>query len=515
MIYWFHFILTTVTLLSGLNDNKVHWPRGKGLGGTSLLNFVVHSKGHPKDYDLWGAMGNDGWSYKDVLPYLKRMENAKVKNQDEEYRGHDGDLHAEDLHFRHKCAEVFLNAAKDNGHEEIDYNGKTPTGISFTQQTTRNGLRCSGERCLLRPIKTRKNLTIRLNSHVTKVLIDSSSKKAYGVEFIKDGKKYVALAKKEVILSGGTVNSAQILMLSGVGPREGLERVGIDVVKELPVGKKVLDHVLFLGLPFTTEEPLFCYDQSKITDPREYVKLFNGEKSYLHISGVEAQLFYKSNVSNDVDDYPDIEIGLLSPFIGSDNGVFKTILNLKDDTYQQYLKASSETVFGLAPVLLHPESHGRIELKSSDPFDHPNIYAGYFTDAKDRDMRTMIAGIVETLKIADHREFRNHGVKLMDLQLPVCKDHIFGSDAYWRCAVQQLSTTTFHPVSSCKMGPSHDPEAVVDSRLRVYGIQNLRVADAGVIPVTISGHTNLPSYLVGEKGAEMITEDWSQRRTEL
>nr|XP_022909263.1 glucose dehydrogenase [FAD, quinone]-like [Onthophagus taurus] len=498
----------------GLRNQQVHWPRGKGLGGSSLLNYMCFSRGAPQDYDNWASLGNPGWSYEDVLPHLKNLENCKIKHQDYDYRGHNGELHVEDSYGRSKAADIFIEAAKSLGYKYLDFNGKEHVGVSYMQSTTINGLRCSGERCFLRKCKERNNLTIRINSHVTKVLIGKAGR-AEGIEFVKNDKKYKAYARKEIILSSGSINSAQTLMLSGIGPKKQLENLNIKVIHDLPVGQKIYDHQSFFGLGFYSESPLNL-DAKVMFDDKNYVNLYkNGESPLHNLGGIEAVVFANTELA-ETKNLSDIEIIYWSTHVGSyeDFGLGRS-LGLSEKIYDKIFRPyRDQHIFSTLILLLHPESYGRMELKSSNPFEHPKLYAGYFSDPNNKDIKVLTAGIRETLKIFSAEPFQKHGVKPIEIPIPGCEQFKFGSDEYWECAIRHLSTTTYHQTTTCKMGPKNDPEAVVDHRLRVYGVDGLRVADASVIPVQITGHTNVPAYVVGEKAASILIEEYSLRNNQ-
>nr|XP_022901080.1 glucose dehydrogenase [FAD, quinone]-like [Onthophagus taurus] len=491
----------------GFKNKRMHWPRGKGIGGSSLLNYMVFSRGAIYDYDRWGSLGNPGWSYKELLPYFKKMERCKIGVKDDEVRGKQGELHVEDSKHRTKGVEIFLEAAKASGYKYVDYNGKEHVGVSYVQSTTKDGLRCSGERCFIRNAKNRDNLTIRTKSHVTKVIIDEN-KKAKGVEFVKNGKTYKVFAKKEVILCAGVINSAHLLMLSGVGLKSELERFGIEVKQDLPVGKKIYDHPAYWGLTFTVNEKLDV-DRAKLFDDETYINLYNKGTGSLHNTGGLEGVVFSTTTATTHKNLSDIEILYWSTHLGSQNDYgLGASMELSPEIYNKiYLPLKNKNILSAFPILMRPESYGRLELRSKDPFKYPKIYGGYFTDPKGVDMKTMIAGIRETIRIFTAEPFQKYDVKVVDTKIPGCEEFLYDTDQYWECAVRHLTSTLYHHTTTCKMGPKNDPEAVVDHRLRVYGIENLRVADTSVIPVQITGHTNVPAYLVGEKAAALIIED--------
>nr|CAH7718557.1 unnamed protein product [Callosobruchus chinensis] len=244
------------------------------------------TRGNKMDYDNWAAMGNPGWSYKDLLPYFLKMEDANVAVNDSEYRAKGGPLAVSDVRFKTELGNAFVAAAQQAGFPYVDYNGKQQMGVSYMQGTLRNGLRSDAENSYLRPVRHRKNLKIRTEAHVTKILIRPGSKEAYGVEYRKNGRMYHVIVKKEVILSAGGLNSPQILMLSGVGPRDQLEEFGIPVIKNLPVGTIMYDHVTFLGAAFLINEPVGLEVLKYALDPQTYVDFMLHRKGPLTSFGM-------------------------------------------------------------------------------------------------------------------------------------------------------------------------------------------------------------------------------------
>lgn len=488
------------------------WPRGRALGGTTVINYMIHVRGNKVDYDEWAKNGNPGWSYDEVLPYFKKSEDFIVEKQDPGYHNRGGYLRVEDVSFRSKAAHAFIKAGNEMGYKYVDYNGKEQLGISFVHGTTINGKRHSAEAAFLRPIKHRKNLRILTKARVTKVLIDKRTKKAYGVEYSWNKQYRKAIAGKEVILSAGAFNSPQLLMLSGIGPKEHLDEIGIEVLKDLPVGRKMYDHLTFFGLTFTVNQSIVL-NQDELYMPQTAIKyITNHTGLYTSIGGVEALAYVRTKLNKHPDPkYPDIELIFTGAHFSSDKGQFyRKSFRLTDELYDAIWKPLEDShVFGIAPMLLHPKSYGYIRLKSKNPFHWPKFYGNFFTDRENLDKRTFIESIriIQRLVLKTDA-FKKYGPQLVQTPLPGCLNHKFNTDDYWDCALNNLATTLHHQVATCKMGPSNDKEAVVDSRLRVYGVKNLRVADTSVIPMPISAHTNVPAYMVGEKAADLIKEDW-------
>ncbi|KRT84178.1 FAD dependent oxidoreductase [Oryctes borbonicus] len=488
----------------GFENQRMYWPRGKLLGGTSQLNYMLYSRGASEDYDNWAKLGNPGWSYEDVLPLFKKLETCKIDKIDAEVRGTNGPISVEEPH-KSKAADIFIQAAQNAGHKYVDYNGRDNIGASHVQATLSKGFRCSGERCYIRPVKNRENLTIRLHSHVTKVLIEDN--KAYGIEFEKNGQIYQAYANNEIILSGGTINSAHILLLSGIGPREELSKFGIEVIQELPVAQKMYDHPGFLGLGFVLNETIS--DDEDILSDESLFELYNeGSGILTSLCKVEGLVFTKTPLARN--NVADIEIIFFALHFCDDydTGLARSI-NLSRKVHDYICREYQDAPKILTIVILmHPESYGYLKLVSSSYKVPLNIHPRFLTDPEGNDMSTMIAGIKEALRIMRSPPFDKYGIKLIDRPPIGCKDLVIETDEYWECVVRHFTSTIFHHSTTCKMGPADDPESVVDNRLRVYGIKGLRVADVSIMPTQITGHTNVPAFMIGEKAAEMIKEEY-------
>nr|CAH7753090.1 unnamed protein product [Callosobruchus chinensis] len=499
------------TACLGLNYGRCSITRGKAVGGTSVLNFLIYTRGNRQDYDSWAAMGNEGWSYDEVLPYFIRSENCTVCSQiDEEYHGINGYLNIENPGYESPFVKLFMKAGRDMGYRNNDPNGKIALGFSKVQATMKNGRRCSAAKAFLKPIQDRENLHVSKNSRATRILIDSTSKRAYGVEFWKNKQKYKIKANKEVIVSAGAINSPHLLMLSGIGPREDLERVKIPVIQDLKVGYNFQDHVAMSTLAFLVNQSVTVSDLTVQNPIDIYNYLVRGTGPYTLPGGAEALAFVKTKLStNSTDDYPDIELVLGAGALNGDVfGSFRKLLEIPDRLFQTvYGPIISKPAFGIALVLMRPKSRGRVMLKDSNPFHWPLIYPNYYE--RKEDIATMVEGIKMAISIAHSEHFRPYGTHLNPHPFPQCSNLPFGSDAYWTCAIRHVSTSLGHHVGTCRMGPKGDPDAVVDPRLRVHGINRLRVVDGSVMPNIVAGHTNAPIFMIGERAADFIKEEWS------
>ncbi|XP_011868579.1 PREDICTED: glucose dehydrogenase [FAD, quinone]-like [Vollenhovia emeryi] len=471
-----------------MKGGRCNWPRGKILGGSSSLNYMLYVRGNKQDYDHWESLGNPGWGYDQVLHYFKKSEdNRNPYLQKSPYHATGGYLTVQETPWKAPLLLAFIEAGVEIGYENRDINGEKQTGFMIAQGTIRRENRCSTAKAFLRPIQLRENIHIAMNSHVTRIVIDPLTMRATGVEFVRNGQRQIAKARKEVILSAGAVNSPQILMLSGIGPKEHLQHVGVPVIKDLRVGDNLQDHIVV----------------SVIT---HYV--VNGRGPLTSLGGVEGLAFVNTKYANHSIDYPDVQFHMGSASINSDAGQIRKMLGLTDEVYDAVFRPiNNRDAWTTLPLLLRPKSRGSIRLRSSNPFDSPIINANYFSDPMD------IAVLVEAVKIAikvnEAEAFKPFGSRVHRAKLPKCRHLKFGTDAYWECHIRQISITVYHPVGSARMGPSNDPTAVVDSRLRVHGIGGLRVIDASIMPTITSGNTNAPVIMIGEKGADLIKQDWS------
>jgi choline dehydrogenase-like flavoprotein len=482
-------------------NNQCPLLRGKVMGGTSSINVMLYTRGARKDYDTWRDLGNPGWSYQDVESYFRKLEDSRIPDRDVGWAGQGGPVTISYPNWRSNISKAFVMGGVELGAAQVDYNGADTEGISYVQTTTKNGWRVSSNKAYVQHIN-RPNLTTKILSLVTGVLIDEATNTAYGVEYTFLGQKFTAKATKEVILSAGVFESAKLLLLSGIGPSDHLRKVGVRPIINLPVGQNMVDHVGVQGFLFSSNEPVI--NPSSIVSPQNILPyLFEGRGILSSTAATEAFAFYDTYGD---DDYELIQIcgsSIVDP-------QYRNLFNFNTSIFNKfYQRAESKRLntFSISPIVLHPKSRGQVYLRSSNPTDQLRIFINYFDDP--RDVAVIIKAIRKILELEQTPAFRAINARRYDEVLENCGEWPRNSDAYWECYIRYFTFPSQHHVGSCKMGPAGDPEAVVDFRLRVHGVHRLRVVDASVLPVQITGHLNGPVMMIGEKAADMIKEDWA------
>jgi choline dehydrogenase len=468
-----------------LNQRTSFWPRGKVLGGSSSLNAMVYIRGQQGDYDDWAAAGNTGWSWKDVLPYFKKHEDHIFGAS--EHHGAGGELRVSDFKDQvHPLCERFLQAGKNLGYARTqDFNGENKEGFGLWQMTIRDGVRESSSNAFLRPALKRSNLTLKTKAHVTRVLIEN--KKAVGVECLIDGKKQNFTVRKEVILSGGAINSPQLLQLSGLGDRALLARVGVPLVLHAPrVGQGLQDHVcvsyFFKSRVPTLNDKLYPW----------YGKLWAGvrylftRKGPLGMSVNQAGAFVRSRPGLD---RPNLHL-YFNPISYSAATIVPGRFKITNpDPFSAFLISFNTCV---------PTSRGSVTIQSANPLDKPKIETHFLTT--EHDLRDIVEGSRMVRSIANSKPLSD---VLQSEHLPGVSVQ---SDTEILKDFRARAGSVYHASCTCAMGV--DPAAsVVDARLRVHGIASLRVVDASVFPTVTSGNTNGPVMMVAEKASEMILQD--------
>ncbi|XP_063832872.1 glucose dehydrogenase [FAD, quinone]-like [Ostrinia nubilalis] len=497
---------------AGFENKQCNWPRGKVMGGSSVLNYMIYTRGSQQDYDGWRNMGNDGWGWDEVLPYFKKIENFNIPAHDDpKYHGHNGYLNVEHAPYRTSKGKAWIKGAQELGFKYNDYNGENPSGASFLQLSMKNGTRHSSNRAYLYPINGRKNLHITKASMVTKLIFDETKTKVIGVELEKHSRKYKILATNEVILSAGAINTPQLLMLSGIGPRSHLESMKIKVVKDLPVGYNLMDHIAAGGLQFVVRPQNFSLNTEYILNHLDIVfKWMNTHKGPLSVpGGCEALVFMDLKDKFNKTAWPDMELLFIGSGLNGDPMLqynFGFDERIYAETFGPMGKTESFMVF---PMLMRPKSKGRVLLQSRNPKVHPTLIPNYFEYKED--LQKIVEGMKVAIDIARQPSMRKLGAKLYDVPIADCLEYgPFGSDEYFACHAQMFTFTIYHQSGTCKMGVENDPSSVVDSRLRVHGIGKLRVIDASIMPEIVSAHTNAPVYMIAEKGSDMIKQDWGK-----
>ncbi len=463
-----------------INGRKMPVPRGKTLGGSSSINGMIYNRGQRMDYDQWAQMGNRGWGYADVLPYFKRCESRVGGEGDDTYRGRDGGMTVETIPYQHPLCDAFIKGAAEVGiPHNPDYNGAKQEGISYVQRTVRSRRRVSTARAYLHPAKSRSNLTVITNAFATKILLEG--KKAVGIAYSKGGKGGAAAevrANKEVILSGGVINSPQLLQLSGIGPAGLLEELGIEVKHQLAgVGENLRDHYAPRFVVRVKNAETLNERARGLRKTWEIAKYLAGGKSIVNLNPSLVYGFWHSDPatkSNDLQfiftpaSYDEGKHGQLADWPG----------------------------FTIAAWQHRPESSGYVRAKSADPFQKPAIQPNYL--AHETDQRAVVAAmrlarsLIHTQAMApyfDGEEMPGEAIQTDDELLD---------------AARRIGATTYHPMGTCRMSPTSDATAVVDDQLRVHGMQSLRVVDASVMPRMMSANLAAGTMMIAEKASDII-----------
>lgn len=381
--------------------------------------------------------------------------------------------------------QAFPEAGKQIGYPNVDLNGPVQAGFAIPQGTIRRGARCSTAKAFLQPARQRPNLHVVTFAYVTKVLFNNE-RRAVGVQFDRFSLQHVVYARKEIILSGGSINSPQLLMLSGVGPAEHLTSLGIPVIADLPVGHNLQDHI-YPAVPFKVDRKISLVQRRVVTLPNLISYLSLGRGPLTALGGVEGLAFIKTKFANLTDDWPDFQIHMLTGSLVSDDGqTFRRVQGVTKELYEQvYVPYQSFDTFSMYPVLLRPKSRGYLKLRSSNPQDPPIINPRYLTHPDD--IHSMVDAMKISIQVGLAPAYRQYGSELFQTIFPGCEIYKLYSDPYLACAARVYTSTIYHPVGTCRMGALDDPRTVVDPQLRVKGVYGLRVVDASVMPNIISG----------------------------
>ncbi|XP_075974086.1 ecdysone oxidase-like [Anticarsia gemmatalis] len=491
---WNYYTVNDGYSSQGLSHKSIHLTRGKMLGGSSGANYMFYVRGNEKDYNDWVEQGNEGWDWETVMYYFKkseRLHDETVTKSDQGcHHNTDGYLGVTRPLWKKRTAK-YLQAFQENGHKIIqDCNGQEQLGYTIPPYTIDNNVRQHTATAFLEPIKDRKNLFVLKKTMARRILFNNE-KKAVGVEVRLPNRKIVSLfARREVILSSGAINSPQLLMLSGIGPRKHLQEMGIDVLLESPhVGGNLQDHPI-VTVPIGVEK-----DTKSMLDNIDLLANLDKFPSPC-IMG-----FVSTNKSHSVPEYQ-TSIFPLPAYSPISALICAHVFRLEDQICmalhdQNKHRRILYTIF----TLLHPESRGKIRLRNSNPETPPLIFNGYYSNKIDIDNHARF--IEDYISVVNTPYFKSIEADVIDMKIPQCKSTKFGSHAYWKCFVLNIATTQWHPSGTCAMGPN----GVVDERLRVRGVSGLRVVDASIMPTIISGNLNAPTIMIGEKASDMIKAD--------
>ncbi|MGC3987330.1 MAG: GMC family oxidoreductase N-terminal domain-containing protein [Pseudorhodoferax sp.] len=460
-----------------LGGRQVQWDRGKGLGGCSSINGMIYMRGQPQDYDRWASAGNPGWNWNEVLPYFKRSESNQ--RGADAHHGGSGPLNVSDPNELHPAASDFVAAAGRIGiPRSDDLNAPPYPSAGVRQYTIKAGRRHSVYQAFIAPVRRRANLTVMTEAQVLRVLL--SGGEATGVEVLHQGQRRQIAAAREVVLSGGALASPQILMLSGIGDAQQLQLHGIAVQHALPgVGRNLQDHWYAPIVWRTTEGSSVNHRLSGLRKYLEGARYLLTHGGYLALGAAPVTAYAASE--------PGAGIDLQLSF-----NAMSFSANASGEVAADGFCGASGSM-----VLLTPESRGHMELASSDPLQTPIFHPNYFS--QESDIRRSVAGLRQLRRIAQTQPMAARIVEELKPGPAV------ESDEQLFDYLRRFGSTAWHQVGTCKMGA--DGEAVVDARLRVHGVRRLRVVDASIMPTVVSGNTNAPCIMIGEKGADMVRED--------
>ncbi|MEP0943905.1 MAG: GMC family oxidoreductase N-terminal domain-containing protein [Rhizobiaceae bacterium] len=456
---------------------RIAVPRGKVVGGSSSINGNVFNRGAPADFDHWAQRGNPGWGYEDMLPLFKRLESWTGPSVDD-LRGRDGLLKVTPSPWTHPLCEAFLDAAAGLGiPRNPDYNGRQQFGAAYTQRTISSGMRQSSAKAFLKPALKNANIALRTNAQVTR--IDLVEKRANGITYRQGGQLKSIRARREIILSGGVINSPQLLQVSGVGDPEHLAEIGVEVQHNLPgVGANLRDHFTPRFTARVKGTSTFNEKSRGLAFLKETAKWMTGQPSILSLPATACYAFAKSDP---VLDDSDLQITFMPA------------------SYKEGVQSQLDDQPGmtLAAWQQRPDSTGYVRARSSDPFAQPIIQPNYLSAASDQ--RVLLSGLKLVRQL-----MRSEAMKPY-FDGEIYPGELIQSDGELLNTARERGTTTFHMMGTCRMGPAHDATAVVDHQLKVRGVDGLRIADASIMPTMPAANTNAACLLIGEKAGALLT----------
>ncbi|XP_050069350.1 glucose dehydrogenase [FAD, quinone]-like [Anopheles maculipalpis] len=449
----------------GDHDRRCEIPSGKGLGGNTLINNMLYVRGSEEDYDTWAKQGNKEWAYRNLLPYFLKLENYRNNVStvffERQQRGKGGPVPILRMEEKSSLVNTFVAACNRIGLRTADYNTETNNTVDYVQVTNRRGRRITSTDAYILPYKQLfTNLHIMTSARVTKVLINSRTKQAVGVKVIVKGQERKIRATKEVILSAGPIFTPHLLLLSGVGPKEQLEALGIPIREDLPVGKNMNLRYISFPLHLATNRTL-----TTAVSPKK----------------LEALAFVNTEPQAKLE-------------------------NPSHEILFQYEPRNMREYFSLGLIHLQPASKGFLKLATANPMDYPLIYTNFLNHPND--MEEILRGIAECLKILHSEEFAKLGLRTRKLKAPPCDQLRYGTDEYWRCVVRHVGHAADQPYGTCPMGSRENGQSVVSAELKVHGIENLRIVDASVMLPVSNGHTQATVYVIAEKASDLIKNSW-------
>ncbi|CAG9786284.1 unnamed protein product [Diatraea saccharalis] len=493
-----------------LKDSSMYWPRGKMLGGSSNINGMIYIRGNTEDYQNWYDMGNEDWHPNIVNKYFKKAESIQDQKllQDpliRKFYGNDGPLAINKFNSSFtETLEKVLSAYEEIGINKVnDLNVANVMGSGFIPATASNGKRGSTDHNYLNPVRryNRNNLYVITDSLVSKILINATTKAAEGIEVERNGIRINLYANLEVIVSAGAINTPQLLMLSGVGPKKHLESKNISCIVDSPaVGQNLQDHLKI---------PLMIYSNNTyyLNEENEIIKYIHNQTGHLGDNYLSDILAFYSLSKHAT--YPDFQVHLINFPINFSNtpDIFQSMFGFSSEVVKSIAEQNkSKMLYAFFVSLLHPHSLGKITLRSSNPRDHPLIYYNYYSDS--RDLNKTVEGLKMLANLVNTKYFKSIDGEIGKLGWTPCDKLVKGSDDYWKCLSLSMSTTTYHPVGTARMG-SNIESSVVSSKLNVHGVKKLRVVDASVMPSITSGNTNAPTIMIAERAADIVKDEYT------